>query len=235
MRKFLTSILAIILISVAMMNSVYAEQLQTTIDITPNMTEVNVGDKVVFTFVLKDIANAKDNSIGAIEGKVTYDTDFFELVTGTTNTTFTTGGESGEAFNILCNDAKEGESIAILTLKVKDTATGSGVVKFTGLLASDGDVDRADEAIAQTADKEITIKLKSQEGIKQDNNQKPSTSDENSVQNNVITPVTNNDTTVANINIPKAGISVILVIAVVLAIILAIVIYIKNKKFKDIN
>ena len=172
MKKILISIFTIILMSVAMMGSVYAAQLETTIDITPSLTEVSAGDNVVFTFVIKNVANAQDDSIGAIAGKVTYDTNFFELVKGATNTTFTEGGESGEAFNVLAT-AKEGETIAILTLKVKDNPTGSGIVKFTELAASDGDVDRGDEAsdgdmgkvgdegIAKTADKQIEIKLKS--------------------------------------------------------------------------
>lgn len=161
MKKVFISLLIIILLSIFMVGTVYAAQLETTIDITSNVTEVDAGDKVVFTFALKNVKNAKDNSIGAIEGVVTYDTNFFELVTGVTNTTFSAGGESGEKFNVLCGDAKEGDTIAILTLKVKDNPTGSGVVKFTDLAASDGDTERGDEAIAKTADKSIEIKLKS--------------------------------------------------------------------------
>ena len=161
MKKILISIFTIILMSVAMMGSVYAAQLETTIDITPSVTEVSAGDNVVFTFVIKNVANAQDDSIGAIAGKVTYDTNFFELVKGATNTTFTEGGESGEAFNVLAT-AKEGDTIAILTLKVKDNPTGSGIVRFTELEASDGDMDKVgDEGIAKTADKQIEIKLKS--------------------------------------------------------------------------
>ncbi len=161
MKKILISFLSILLISIVMMGTVYAAQLETTIDITANVTEVSAGDKVVFTFALKNVANAKDDSIGAIEGVATYDTNFFELVTGVTNTSFSAGGESGSKFNVLCGGAKEGETVAILTLKVKDNPTGSGIVKFTELAASDGDVDRGDEAIAKTADKSIEIKLKS--------------------------------------------------------------------------
>lgn len=163
MKKIIISLLTIILMSVAMMSSVYAAQLETTIDITPNVTEVSAGDNVVFTFKLTNVANAKDDSIGAIEGVVTYDTNFFELVTGVTNTSFSAGGESGEKFNVVCGNAKEGDTVAIFTLKVKDNPTGSGVVSFTNLLASDGDVSRGDEANAATDDKQIEIKLKSTE------------------------------------------------------------------------
>lgn len=161
MKKLLISIFTMILISAAMISSVYAAQLETTIEITPSVTEVSAGDNVVFTFVIKNVANAQDDSIGAIAGKVTYDTNFFELVKGVQNTTFTEGGESGAAFNVLAT-AKEGETIAILTLKVKDNPTGSGIVSFTELEASDGDMNKTgDEGVAKTADKQIEIKLKS--------------------------------------------------------------------------
>ena len=175
MKKILVSFLTILLISVVMMGTVYAAQLETTIDITANVSEVSEGDKVVFTFALKNVANAKDDSIGAIEGTVTYDTNFFELVKGATNTSFTAGGESGEKFNVLCGGAKDGETVAILTLKVKDNPTGSGIVKFTDLAASDGDVERGDEAIAKTPDKSIEIKLRSTEPTEPENPQTDNT------------------------------------------------------------
>lgn len=253
MKKFLISILIIILMSVAMIGSVYAAQLQTTIDITASTTEVSAGDKVVFTFALKNIANAKDNSIGAIEGVVTYDTNFYELVTGVTNTTFTAGGESGEKFNVLCGGAKEGETVAILTLKVKDNPTGNGIVEFTELAASDGDVDRGDEAIATTADKQIEVKLKSSTPTEPTDPSKPTapekpstpTTPSDNEKPSINQPTTdgvtvsvggqNNDSTIANTAIPKAGVNAILIIAVLVASVVAIIIYKKNQKFRDIK
>ena len=253
MKKFLISILIIILMSVAMIGSVYAAQLQTTIDITASTTEVSAGDKVVFTFALKNIANAKDNSIGAIEGVVTYDTNFYELVTGVTNTTFTAGGESGEKFNVVCGGAKEGETVAILTLKVKDNPTGNGIVEFTELAASDGDVDRGDEAIATTADKQIEVKLKSSTPTEPTDPSKPTapekpstpTTPSDNEKPSINQPTTdgvtvsvggqNNDSTIANTAIPKAGVNAILIIAVLVASVVAIIIYKKNQKFRDIK
>ena len=335
MKKILVSFLTILLISVVMMGTVYAAQLETTIDITANVSEVSAGDKVVFTFALKNVANAKDDSIGAIEGTVTYDTNFFELVTGVTNTTFSAGGESGEKFNVLCGGAKDGETVAIFTLKVKDNPTGSGIVKFTDLAASDGDVERGDEAIAKTPDKSIEIKLKSTEptepekpqpdntnvavtgvtvapvsqkvkvgksttfiatvspenatnkkvkwsssdesiatinedgvvtGVKEgeatitattldgsktgtatiivekEEEQKPTETEKTDDSNNTTTDgmtVTvggkNNDPTIATTVIPKAGISIILLMAVVAASGVAVFMYKKNQKFRDIK
>jgi len=130
--------------TIFMMGTVFAKavtlvKLEATIEITANKTSVVEGDEVEFTFTIKDLKNAKDDSIAAIEGKVEYNTDFFEFV----STTFSTGGQSGEKFNVT-KVGKEGEVYAKLVLKVKENASGTGDVKFTELMASDGDMDKAE-------------------------------------------------------------------------------------------
>lgn len=248
-----------------MMSSVYAAQLETTIDIRPSVTEVSAGDNVVFTFVIKNVVNAQDNSIGAIAGKVTYDTNFFELVKGVQNTTFTEGGESGAAFNVLAT-AKEGETIAILTLKVKDNPTGSGVVNFTELEASDGDMNKTgNEGIAKTPDKQIEIKLKSSTNPKDDNiavtgvtvtsasekikeevisnTEDPSDpeisddvdQDQPTTDGMTVTVGKNNDSTIADKDYDKAGVNAIIITALLVASVITIVIYKKNQKYRDIK
>lgn len=145
MKKLLFSIVTVLLMTVFMMGTVFAERipatnkLEATIEITANKTSVVEGDEVEFTFTIKDLKNAKDDSIAAIEGKVEYNTDFFEFV----STTFSTGGQSGEKFNVT-KVGKEGEVYAKLVLKVKENARGTGDVKFTELMASDGDMDKAE-------------------------------------------------------------------------------------------
>lgn len=145
MKKLLFSIVTVLLMTVFMMGTVFAEaghetnKLEATIEITANKTSVVEGDEVEFTFTIKDLKNAKDDSIAAIEGKVEYNTDFFEFV----STTFSTGGQSGEKFNVM-KVVKEGEVYAKLVLKVKENASGTGDVKFTELMASDGDMDKAE-------------------------------------------------------------------------------------------
>lgn len=145
MKKLLFSIVTVLLMTVFMMGTVFAEgipatnKLEATIEITANKTSVVEGDEVEFTFTIKDLKNAKDDSIAAIEGKVEYNTDFFEFV----STTFSTGGQSGEKFNVM-KVVKEGEVYAKLVLKVKENARGTGDVKFTELMASDGDMDKAE-------------------------------------------------------------------------------------------
>lgn len=145
MKKLLFSIVTVLLMTVFMMGTVFAEgipatnKLEATIEITANKTSVVEGDEVEFTFTIKDLKNAKDDSIAAIEGKVEYNTDFFEFV----STTFSTGGQSGEKFNVT-KVGKKGEVYAKLVLKVKENASGTGDVKFTELMASDGDMDKAE-------------------------------------------------------------------------------------------
>lgn len=146
MKKLLFSIVTVLLMTVFMMGTVFAKavtlvKLEATIEITANKTSVVEGDEVEFTFTIKDLKNAKDDSIAAIEGKVEYNTDFFEFV----STTFSTGGQSGEKFNVT-KVGKEGEVYAKLVLKVKENASGTGDVKFTELMASDGDMDKAEGA-----------------------------------------------------------------------------------------
>ena len=147
MKKLLFSIVTVLLMTVFMMGTVFAEavnalvKLEATIEITANKTSVVEGDEVEFTFTIKDLKNAKDDSIAAIEGKVEYNTDFFEFL----STTFSTGGQSGEKFNVT-KVGKEGEVYAKLVLKVKENASGTGEVKFTELMASDGDMDKAEGA-----------------------------------------------------------------------------------------
>lgn len=147
MKKLVFSIVTVLLMTVFMMGTVFAEvipatnKLEATIEITANKTSVVEGDEVEFTFTIKDLKNAKDDSIAAIEGKVEYNTDFFEFV----STTFSTGGQSGEKFNVT-KVGKEGEVYAKLVLKVKENASGTGDVKFTELMASDGDMDKAEGA-----------------------------------------------------------------------------------------
>ena len=157
MKKLLFSIVTVLLMTVFMMGTVFAEaghetnKLEATIEITANKTSVVEGDEVEFTFTIKDLKNAKDDSIAAIEGKVEYNTDFFEFV----STTFSTGGQSGEKFNVM-KVVKEGEVYAKLVLKVKENASGTGDVKFTELMASDGDMDKA-EGDAEASTKPISF------------------------------------------------------------------------------
>ncbi len=250
MRKVIISLLMVIVMIGAMIGTSYAAQLTATIEIKPSVTEVSAGDKVTFSFVIKNVTNALNDSIGAIEGKVEYDTNFFEL---DSDTTLSTGGESGENFNVL-KDTKEGATIAKLVLKVKDKPTGSGVVKFTNLSASDGDTSKEEnEAIAKTADQEFTIKLKTNTSTDPDTEEpeNPSTpnnpsnpsnsSDQTDTDKSTETPgetptkQNGNDSTIANKSYDKAGISIMLLIAIIISLIVAIVMYKKNQKFRDIK
>lgn len=157
MKKILTSFLTIILTTVLLVGSVYAAQLEAKIEVSADKTEVKVGDTVTFTFKTTKIANAEDNSISAISGVVEWDKNFFEVPT-TGSGTATLNKDTGD-FNCV-SIVSEGGTNGTLILKVKEGATGSGKVKFTGLEASDGRVDA--EGTAKTEDQEITITIKSE-------------------------------------------------------------------------
>ena len=110
-------------------------------------------------------------------GKIVYDTTFFEL-DGTNGILV---GDTGE-FNST-NVVTEGGKNGTITLKVKENATGSGIVEFSELVAGDGrleDMETLGSAI--TPDQKFTITIKAaveDEG----ENQNPPAGDEGDNQN----------------------------------------------------
>lgn len=164
MKKIITSILIISIFLLCFGKYSYATgQLQAVIEITPNSTEVNAGDTVIFTFVTKNIENAEYEKIYAIEGVIEYDENFFQLEDG--------GMEVGDTGRFISmTPVREGETNGTIILKVKDNATGSGVVKFTELFSGDGRAEDATSTsgIASTEDYEFTINVESK--ITKENN-----------------------------------------------------------------
>lgn len=158
MKKTIVSILIISLMSFILVGNSYAVQLQAKIEASADNTEVSAGDKVTFTLKTTNIANAENDSVSAISGVLEWNKDFFEIPSdGTGSATLNT--ETGD-FNCI-SIVKDGGTNGTIILKVKDSATGSGVVKFTKLEASDGRTDA--EGTATTSDQEITIKIKTTE------------------------------------------------------------------------
>ena len=151
------SVIIILLIGILSVSSIsYAATLQATLDITVDKQEVDAGGEyVTFDLKIKDIANAADGSVTAAEGVITYNTDFFETINPDDCTGIVVNQTNG-MFSVAFS-ATSAKELGSIKLKVKSSPTGAGTVKFTGLNASDG------EAIATTADKEFTIKIKSSE------------------------------------------------------------------------
>ena len=158
MKKTIVSILIISLMSFLLVGNSYAAQLQAKIEVSADKTEVAKGDKITFTLKTTNIANAENDSVSAISGVLEWDKNFFEIPSDGTGTA-TLNAETGD-FNCI-SIVKDGGTNGTIILKVKDSATGSGVVKFTKLEASDGRTDT--EGTAKTSDQELTISIKSED------------------------------------------------------------------------
>lgn len=255
MKKTIISILIISLMSFLLVGNSYAAQLQAKIGVTADKTEVSKGDTVTFTIKTTNIANADNDSISAISGMIEWDKDFFEIPSNRTGSA-TLNTETGD-FNCI-SIVKDGGTNGTIILKVKDTATGSGVVKFTKLEASDGRTDA--EGTAATADQELTIKIKSADPedpstpTNPEEPEKPSTpttpeppsnddngstqepgKDQTTTDGTTVTVGGNKDNTIANRAYDKAGISVIMIIAILATSVVAIIIYKKSVKYRDIK
>ena len=259
MKKTIISILIVSLMFFMIAGNSYAAQLEAEIEVSADKTEVSKGDIVTFTLKTKNIANAENDSVSAISGVIEWDKDFFEIPSnGTGSATLNT--ETGD-FNCI-SIVKDGGTNGTIMLKVKDTASGSGIVSFTDLEASDGRTD--EEGTATTSDQEITIKMKStgndnsstdttdpddsndnpstndpstdQETPSNDNNSKQEPDDDQNTTNGTTVIVGGNtDNTIANRNYDKAGINAIIVIATIVVSIISIIIYKKSKEYKDIK
>lgn len=160
MKKIIINLVLLLsIICIAGFSYATAAQLQATIEVSTNLTEVSVGDKVTFSFVTRNIANAEDNGkIYTIGGKMIYNTNFFELDT----TNGITLGETG-IFNST-NVVTEGGTNGTITLKVKEGAAGSAIVTFMDLTASDGRLEDMETlGTAKTEEQDFTITLKTVE------------------------------------------------------------------------
>ena len=256
MKKFVISILMISLMTFLLIGNSYAAQLQAKIEVSADKTEVLAGDKVTFTLKTTGIANAENDSVSAISGVLEWDKDFFEIPSdGTGSATLNT--ESGD-FNCI-SIVKDGGTNGTIILKVKDSATGSGIIKFTKLEASDGRTD--EEGTVTTPDQEITINIKATEPDPDkpiptpDEPSKP-TEPENPTPTQPETPGDNNgttqepaqdkpttdgvkvtvdDNTVANRDYDKAGLNAMIISAIIVVSVITVVIYKKNQKYRDIK
>lgn len=256
MKKFVISILMISLMTFLLIGNSYAAQLQAKIEVSADKTEVSAGDKVTFTLKTTGIANAENDSVSAISGVLEWDKDFFEIPSdGTGSATLNT--ESGD-FNCI-SIVKDGGTNGTIILKVKESATGSGIIKFTKLEASDGRTD--EEGTVTTPDQEITINIKATEPDPDkpiptpDEPSKP-TEPENPTPTQPETPGDNNgttqepaqdkpttdgvkvtvdDNTVANRDYDKAGLNAMIISAIIVVSVITVVIYKKNQKYRDIK
>lgn len=256
------SIVILIIITIVLFGNLtaYAAALEAKINVTPDKTEVEKGDSVVFTITISNIENAQDDLVTAIEGNIKYDTNFFENMTYTGITVNTNTGKFSKLDSFTNNS-----NIGTITLKVKSDGAGTGEVKFEGLKADDGRDDYTGST-ASTPDVTYNITLKE----KQSEEQNPSEDDEKrageeqnqskdnekttgekqettesdnktseleqktSLTNIKINTIEKSDNTAATTVLPKTGnkgaISIIVIVTIIL-----VVAYIKNRKYKELK
>lgn len=187
MKKTIASFIIILLVMLGFTTCVNAAALQANIQIEPDSLEVEAGGTVVFTLTLTNVANAENDIVSAIQGKVTYDPDFFENLT---YNSLTMNTETGAFLN--SGSFTNNSPLGTITLTVKNDATGSGYVNFTELSADDGRDDYT-ESTAPTPDAFFTISVKTaEEGPTNPDSDDPETPDE---PTNPDTPTNPDDST----------------------------------------
>lgn len=265
MKKVIASIMIILLSILSMVNYSYAaEQLQATINIEPDKVEVSAGDKVTFTFTTKNIANAEYGKIYAIEGVIEYDENFFVYDSGlevgetgkfNSTTPVSEGGTNG-TITLKVIDEPTGSGV----VKFTELAAGDGRLEDSETL---GVATTANQEITITLKQENPTPGEGEgEGGENQNpdptpgegegegNQTPDPTPGEGEGNQTPDPTPGEgegnqtpdskpseekDNTTANKEIPKAGISSMIIISIVIIGTIAVVMYGKNKKYQDIR
>lgn len=252
MKKSIFSFFTIFIVMMLLIVDSYATgenlgKLEAKIEVTADKTEIATGDVITFTLKTTNIKNAENDSISAISGVIEWDKDFFEIPSSGTGTA-TLNTETGD-FNCI-SVVKDGGTNGTIILKVKDSAEGSGVVKFTKLEAGDGRID--ENGIATTADQEITIKIKEETPtdpstpteepdipvdpeIPSEDNDISQTPGDNQTTTDGITVTVGEDDTTANKDYDKAGINMILIAFLIIFAFVSVVIYKRGQKYRDIK
>ncbi len=235
MKKIIINLLLLLsIICTASFSYATGAQLEATIEISSNITEASVGDKVTFTLVTRDIENAVDSGkIYAIGGKIAYDKNFFEL----DSTNGITLGDTG-LFNST-NAVTEGGTNGTITLKIKEGATGSSKVTFTELTASDGRLEDMETlGTATTENQDFTITLKKADEVTPPADDKTDSEE----KNEVVTPKPdknetkpNNDNTTDKGKLPQTGVGLGLTVGVLTLAVIGLFAYFKYNKLSDIK
>jgi len=238
MRKIIIGI-TILLTMIFVAGCVYAEepQLKAEAEISVNTTEASEGDKVTFTFVIRDIENAQvlSGKIVGLQAKVNFDTNFFEY----DSSNKLSWGEASKAIIVYdLNGIGEGETAGSLTLKIKENATGSGVVTFTEILASDGRTDDADTlGSSKTEDQSFTITLKT---VEEEPTTPPEDGEEGEKENVIPEQKPDEDkkednTTTGGTKLPQTGFGLGVIVGLIALIFMGALAYLKYGKLRDIK
>mgnify|MGYP005796925329 CR=1 FL=1 len=129
-------IILIMIMMIVMLSTTVKAVYSATIEMVPDKTNVKPGDTVSIAINLVDLTDSVGTDV--MEGNVEYDENFFEGITASSGSWM----NNGPAFNLITSSSgagltQDGE-FAVLQLKVKENATGSSTVRFTGVSVTDG-------------------------------------------------------------------------------------------------
>lgn len=139
--KKVQKLLIIMLLLAIVIIPIKAYAFTAKVNITPDKQTVSAGDTITLTIKLSDIADlGQEGGINTLGGKISYDKDFFESVSG-----FFALNDSTGVFAIMSKDSagvtSDSQEFAVLTAKVKSTAKGNGIISFTDLSMANGGND----------------------------------------------------------------------------------------------
>lgn len=216
-----------------------------TVDFKASTSKIKKGE----TFTVTLSARSEDG-INGVDTKYTYNTEKLELVSAALDdsTKWASLG-SGQDITIISNfeQSIKNANLYVLTFKVKDNVAVGDVLKVeTNEILLDTDAQENSEVNIGAKKAEVTVieaqveEPKQDEPAKQEETSKKSddnTKKSNEINENLIRTITTEDNkseeTVATKELPKTGLSYIVVTASILvAIVLGIVFYKKDKSIK---
>ena len=225
-----------------------------TVTLQADKTEVKAGE----TFTVTLSATCEDG-INGIDTTYTYDTERLELVSANVaSSNFSSLGTENQ-ITVICNSTESitSSDIYVLTFKVKD-GIEVGSTAIVSVSETMIDSDAATNSQHTVAAQEVTITIKSdaadpdtptdprtptdpdipvvpdEPSENGDSTQTPGQSQTTTDETTVVAGG-DKDTTIADTVIPKAGINVMIIIAIMATLIGALVIYRKNQGYIDIK
>lgn len=231
-----------------------------TVTLQADKTEVKAGENFTVT-----LSATCEDGINGIDTTYTYDTERLELVSANVaSSKFSSLGIDNQ-ITVICNSSESitSSDIYVLTFKVKD-GIEVGSTAIVSISETMIDSDAATDSQHTVAAQEVTITIKS-DAADSETPTDPSTPTDPDTPDDTDTPVVpddpsengdstqtpgqsqtstdgttvvaggDKDTTIADTVIPKAGINVMIIIAIMATLIGALVIYRKNQGYIDIK
>lgn len=201
------------------------------IGMSADKTTLKAGDTVTISLRVSNInIQSGEKGIGAYQGTIVYDTNIFENLKMSSNEDWDRPAENQGKITSVRSDGKctsEAQELAKITLKVKaDAKVGETKIQISNFSASNG-VENI-----STKDTSVTVKIEGattgNQGGSTNGNELKLENSGNNTNKNQTTKKT--DTSASNKNLPRAGVSNILVITVIVSVVLAIGCYVGYKK-----